>query len=541
VSCTLSVLFHELFPHSPHFIIRAVVSLPNIYIAFQINQEVCTLWVFNMVPLRACIENTGPKTDIRRAAHRPRNDPCLRAMWVYSNSMAEGQGLQRFMLTGLHDIGTEIGRGSYAAVVELQFRGLKCAGKKLHRPLYDNASHHEQERMLRRFETECEILSELKHPHVVQFLGVYFEEGSTLPVLVMEFLQTTLTACVDRYGTLPQEISYTILDDVATALCYLHGHNPAIIHRDLSANNVLLTSDMRAKVSDLGVAKILNLTSAQRTQMTTCPGTQSYMPPEALAHNPVYNTKIDCFSCGVMIVHVLCGRWPIPDEATRVNPNDPDQLMPISEVERRKGYLEDIGKNHSLVPLIQECLSNYPPHRPDAEEILHQVRELAVQFPHSFKNRAEMLRQHRADVADKERLSAELEQSAEQLQQYRNKIEQIELAHSLEVKQAHTERDVLTGLLKAKDQEKAAAAVEKEDLTKLLGAKDREIAAKELEVKVKTLEIQAKKQEVSIKDAISSKKQATIEFLHNQLSQVQDYLLSKGEVSFAWVEYYFKI
>ena len=217
----------------------------------------------------------------------------------------ERQGqLQRFVLTGVRDIGTEIGRGSYAAVVELQFRGLKCAGKKLHRPLYDNASHHEQESVLRRFETECEILSELKHPHVVQFLGVHFEEGSTLPVLVMEYLPTTLTDCVERHGTLPQEISYTILDDVATALCYLHGQTPAIIHRDLSTNNVLLTSDMRAKISDLGVAKILNLTPAQRTQMTTCPGTQSYMPPEALAHNPVYDTKIDCFSCGVMILHV---------------------------------------------------------------------------------------------------------------------------------------------------------------------------------------------------------------------------------------------
>ena len=101
--------------------------------------------------------------------------------------MAEGQGLQRFMLTGVRDIGAEIGRGSYAAVVELQFRGLKCAGKKLHRYLYNSASRREQEGLLQRFETECEILSELKHPHVVQFLGVHFEEGSTLPVLVMEY------------------------------------------------------------------------------------------------------------------------------------------------------------------------------------------------------------------------------------------------------------------------------------------------------------------------------------------------------------------
>ena len=225
----------------------------------------------------------------------------------------------------------------------------------------------------------------------------------------------------------------------------------------------------------------------------------------------------------------MCGRWPLPDEATRVNPNDPRQLMPISEVERRKGYLEEIEEDHSLIALIRECLSNYPPHRPDAEEILCRVREVAAQFPHSFKNRAEMLRQHRVDVADKERFSAELEQSAEQLQQCRSEIEQLELSHSLEVKQVRTERDVLTGLLKAKDQEIAAAAQEKEGLTTLLKTKDQEIAGKKQE-------FEAKQQEVSVKDAILSKKEATIEFLHNQLSQVQDYLLSKGEVSFAWVD-----
>ena len=58
------------------------------------------------------------------------------------------RGLQRFRLTGVRDAGTELGRGSYASVVELQFRGLKCAGKKLHRYLYDSTSPREQEGLL---------------------------------------------------------------------------------------------------------------------------------------------------------------------------------------------------------------------------------------------------------------------------------------------------------------------------------------------------------------------------------------------------------
>jgi len=55
--------------------------------------------------------------------------------------------------------------------------------------------------------------------HVLYCSLVCFEQGSALPVLVMEFLHTTLTACLERYGVLPKEISYGILRDVALGLC----------------------------------------------------------------------------------------------------------------------------------------------------------------------------------------------------------------------------------------------------------------------------------------------------------------------------------
>ena len=175
-------------------------------------------------------------------------------------------GLRRFELDGVRDTGREVGHGSYAVVKELKFRGLKCVGKKVHDILFNSATPQEQAALLERFAGECELLSGLHHPCIVQFLGVCFEQGSPLPVLVMEYLHTTLSACLERYGVLPKEISYGILRDVALGLCYLHEHSPPIIHRDLSANNILLTSSMNAKLSDLGVAKILNLTP---TQMTT--------------------------------------------------------------------------------------------------------------------------------------------------------------------------------------------------------------------------------------------------------------------------------
>ena len=181
-----------------------------------------------------------------------------------------------------------------------------------------------------------------------------------------------------RHGVLSERISYGILRDVALGLRYLHEHSPSIIHRDLSANNVLLTPSMSAKISDLGVAKILNLSPAQMTEKmsTQAPGTPCYMPPEALMSRPTYTSKIDSYSYGVIIIHVLCGRWPFPADAFHPDPQNPEVLIPISEIDRRAEHLRDISQDHPLMGLIRQCLSNAPCRRPEASEILHQVNSI---------------------------------------------------------------------------------------------------------------------------------------------------------------------
>ena len=195
-----------------------------------------------------------------------------------------------------------------------------------------------------------------------------------------------------RYGILPEAISYGILRDVSLGLRYLHEHSPPIIHRDLSANNVLLTSSMNAKISDLGVAKILNITPAQMTQRmsTQAPGTPCYMPPEALLAKPTYTSKIDSYSYGVIMIHVLCGRWPFPADAFRPDPQNPDGLVPVSEIDRRADYLQDISPTHPLRGLIRQCLSNFPNRRPEASEILHQITDIMSRASLTHHSKMEM-------------------------------------------------------------------------------------------------------------------------------------------------------
>ena len=134
----------------------------------------------------------------------------------------QAAALQQYTLQGVRETGDELGRGSYAAVYTVQYKGLTCAAKKLHQALYEQGIGY----AARRFQEECAILSRLRHPNIVQFLGVYHQPGSILPALVMEYLPMTLAQCLDEYGVLPNEIGYSVINDVALALSYLHQHSP---------------------------------------------------------------------------------------------------------------------------------------------------------------------------------------------------------------------------------------------------------------------------------------------------------------------------
>ena len=336
----------------------------------------------------------------------------------------QAAALQQCTLQGVRETGVELGRGSYAAVYAVEYKGLTCAAKNFHPTLY------QQEYSIRRFREECEILSRLKHPNIVQFLGVYYQPGSMLPALVMECLPMTLAQCLDQYGVLPNEIGYSILKDVALALNYLRQCNPPIIHRDLSANNVLLTRGMTAKISDLGVARMLHLSPTQMQTMTKTPGTPCYMPPEALEENARYNCTIDAFSYGVLMVHLFSGQWPFPTKPVNVDPQDDSRVIPQTEADRRQEKLDAIGRDHPLMTLILRCLHNSPARRPEAVEILTQVSRVAAQFPPSSQNKVEMLRQVTSLRADTERLQQEHEA---ELQSLRANTQRLQQEHEAEI------------------------------------------------------------------------------------------------------------
>ena len=482
-----------------------------------------------------------------------------------------------YRLTGVRSTNNELGRGSYAVVLELEYRGLKCAGKKLYRILYEQGIGH----AARRYLEECRLLSQARHPNIVQFLGVYFEVGSQFPILVMELLPTNLTSCLERYGVLPDEVSYSILNDVALGLYYLHSQTPSIIHRDLSANNVLVSSNMTAKISDLGVARILNLTPVQ---MTETPGTQAYMPPEVMIANPQYNTSLDVFSYGVMMVHVFTAEWPAPKVGpNRVDPSNPHQLIPVSEAERREEFLRKIGQDHPLMDLIMSCLKNNPQLRVPATEIVGRMNDLVRRFPPSFQNRIDMLQRISADEAERGQLQQEIVTKAAQIddkerentsimqtnerqkQEHETTVERINMAHSTEVEQLQiqvADKEATIELRESEivnktaalsfctseldsyraNQEKVIMEVEQfqqqvagqKAMISLqeskLAANTSRIAALESEKAIKINERSANMADLAASKAALEKKEAVNTSLSDQLTRTRQYLSSKPQV-----------
>ena len=333
--------------------------------------------------------------------------------------MAEGflrdhPQLRSFVLFDAQLTGINIGGGAYGTVDEVAFP-VAAAAKTIHPILQGGLSKAASE-----FVRECQLMSTLRHPNIVQFLGVTFFPDSRLPALVMERLLTSLHDLLDPDTPHPRDavpplaffsmtLKCSVLQDVAGGLAYLHGQSPPIIHRDLSARNVLLNFGMVAKIADLGVARIAPLMRATAT-MTKGPGASVYIPPEATApatsdkEKSKYNTSIDIFSVGVITIFTVGETFPCDPLAPNYVEENSGLLVARTELQRRSEYMRlvniklracgQLRVDQPFIRLIQQCLQNLPAKRPVIHEVQHLLEEARACFGdrESERNRRELVR-----------------------------------------------------------------------------------------------------------------------------------------------------
>ena len=180
-----------------------------------------------------------------------------------------------------------------------------CAGKRIHETLL-NVQYEGVPEMVSKYLRECQLMSSLRHPNITQFLGLCFLPGTQLPLLVMERLETSLDDLLEDVPNLLLSLKRSILENVASGLLYLHKRNPPVIHRDLTSKNVLLTSSLVAKITDMGNSRITDMRPGKVARtMTAFPGTLVYMPPEALDNRHRYGASLDIFSFGHLALFTI--------------------------------------------------------------------------------------------------------------------------------------------------------------------------------------------------------------------------------------------
>ena len=287
--------------------------------------------------------------------------------------------LQDLTLTDVNPLDHELGRGAYGKVFTVKYREKIYAAKEIHSLLLEIANPEEKLKIRNTFLRECYHCSRLRHPNIVRFVGVYYPaRDSVFPVMMMELMVESLTHYVKK-PNISLKMKASILYDVAFGLNYLHTYSPPIIHRDLSPNNILLSRDSVAKISDLGVAKVVQADSkATQTMLTKAPGTVDFMPPEAFGEVPKYDTSLDIFSYAGIVLHVVNQEWPSPTNQVTQDAKS-GKLKALSEVERRQAHVDKMkGGAEVLKPLVKTCLNNLPTKRPPIAAIFKLLEPLKV-------------------------------------------------------------------------------------------------------------------------------------------------------------------
>ena len=270
-----------------------------------------------------------------------------------------------------------LGTGMYGQVCKAMLGELPCAAKLLHPTIVD--PNRPNNRAF--FEKEYRFLSQIRHPNIVQYLGVDHDKATGISILLMELMDDSLTHFLGKSEAhLPYNVQVNINCDIAQALAFLHTNEVAIVHCDLSSNNVLLIgAGVRAKVTDFGMSKLASL-NPHMTPLAVCPGTPAYMSPEALQDPPIYTEKLDCFQAGVLMVQIITRKYPDPGPAMNRVRDERSRTgwinMPVPETERRNSHLRLVTTTHPMYSLAVDCLNDTDTERPSAQQICHRLSAL---------------------------------------------------------------------------------------------------------------------------------------------------------------------
>ncbi len=201
-----------------------------------------------------------------------------------------------------YEIEKEIGRGAMGVVYLAHDPVInrKIAIKTI--DIANSLDAVKREELTKRMLTEVRSAGRLNHQNIVT---IYDYGEDLLPFVVMEYVEgESLESLRKKKGKLSLEELYPIIQGIARGIDY--AHDMGIVHRDIKPDNIIITRDSVPKITDFGIARILDTSSTQDSGII---GSPSYMSPEQILGGPLDSTT-DIFSLGVMIYYLIAGEKP---------------------------------------------------------------------------------------------------------------------------------------------------------------------------------------------------------------------------------------
>ncbi|XP_057799027.1 LRR receptor-like serine/threonine-protein kinase FEI 2 [Salvia miltiorrhiza] len=234
------------------------------------------------------------------------------------------------------------------------------------------------------FERELEILGSIKHKYLVNLRG--YCNSPTSKLLIYDFLSggSLDEALHERADQLDWEVRLNIIMGAAKGLAYLHHDcSPRIIHRDIKASNILLDGNFDARVSDFGLAKLLEDEESHIT--TIVAGTFGYLAPEYMQSGRA-TEKTDVYSFGVLVLEIVSGKRPTDASFIEKGLNIVGWLNFLVSEQRQREMVDphcEGVQTESLDVILSiaiQCVSSLPEDRPTMHRVV-QVLESEVTTP----------------------------------------------------------------------------------------------------------------------------------------------------------------
>lgn len=234
------------------------------------------------------------------------------------------------------------------------------------------------------FERELEILGSIKHRYLVNLRG--YCNSPTSKLLIYDYLSggSLDEALHERSEQLDWDARLNIIMGAAKGLAYLHHDcSPRIIHRDIKSSNILLDGNLEARVSDFGLAKLLEDEESHIT--TIVAGTFGYLAPEYMLSGRA-TEKTDVYSFGVLVLEVLSGKRPTDASFIEKGLNIVGWLNFLITENRQREIVDQSCEGvqaetlDALLSVAIQCVSSTPEDRPTMHRVL-QLLESEVMTP----------------------------------------------------------------------------------------------------------------------------------------------------------------